>query len=238
MREYNLHNVKAIPNFCCGIYAIKNNIDNKMYIGSSTNIRSRIKYHINTLKNNKGSNKNLQEVVNNIGLDKFSFIILETCEDNYNTIKYLENKYIDLCGYYNKNKVDGKPVFCYNLNGSYVRSFINLKEAAKFIKGFPDNIKACCELRENKKSYHGFQWSYIREDNIGKCTRKIIYRNCKSVQQFSLNGILLNTYQSIGQASKATRIAKSAIQSVLSAKKINKTAGGYIWKYKDKDNDK
>ena len=85
MIEYSLHNISSIPNFCCGVYAIRNNMDNKMYIGSST-------------------------------------------------------------------------------------------------------------------------------------------------------GTLLNTYQSIGQASKMTNIAKSAIQSVLNVKKINKTAGGYIWKYKEGGN--
>lgn len=232
MKEYKLKNISSIPNFCCGIYAIKNNIDNNMYVGSSTNIKSRIKYHVNALKNNKGCNRNLQEIVNSIGLDKFSFIILETCEDNNSTIKYLENKYIELYGYYNKNKVDGKPIFCYDINGQYLHEFLNLKEAAKFVNGFPDNIKACCERRKNKKSYHGFQWSYIKKQNIGKCTRKVVYRNCKSVQQLSLDGTLLNTFSSISQASRQIGIAKSAIQSVLNTKKINKTAGGYIWKYK------
>lgn len=236
MREYSLHNISSIPNFSCGVYAIRNNMDNKMYIGSSTNIRSKIKYHINALKNNKDCNRYLQEVVNDIGLDKFSFIILEMCDDNRNTLKYLENKYIELYGYYNKNKVDGKPVFCYSLNGQYICVFTNLKEAAKFVNGFPDNIKACCECRKNKKSYHGFQWSYIKKCNIGERTRKDVYHNCKSIQQFSASGTLLNTYRSIGQASKMTNIAKSAIQSVLNIKKINKTDGGYIWKYKEGGN--
>lgn len=78
MREYSLHNISSIPNFSCGVYAIRNNMDNKMYIGSSTNIRSRIKYHINALKNNKDCNRYLQEVVNDIGLDKF-LLLYQRC---------------------------------------------------------------------------------------------------------------------------------------------------------------
>jgi len=39
--DFNKHNSKLIERYTCGIYAIKNNLNGKMYIGSSTNIRSR-----------------------------------------------------------------------------------------------------------------------------------------------------------------------------------------------------
>ena len=101
---------------------------------------------------------------------------------------------------------------------------------------FQTTLKRVVNVERIKKSYHGFQWSYIKKCNIGERTRKDVYHNCKSIQQFSASGTLLNTYRSIGQASKMTNIAKSAIQSVLNIKKINKTAGGYIWKYKEGGN--
>ncbi len=229
--NFNQSGIKNIPVFCCGVYAIRNNLNGHMYVGSSTNIRSRLQHHLQTLKKNKCCNKTLQHVVNTIGLDKFSILILEKCDNNYNTIKYLENKYIDLYGNYNKNKVSGKPVHCYDMNGNYLTSYNNLIDAARSINGFTDNIRGCCEHRANKKSYKGYQWSYDKVHNIGKWSRKQVYENCKKVQQLTKDNIIISTYMSIGQASRCTGINKSAIQAVLSTKKIHKTAGGYIWKY-------
>lgn len=63
-----------------GIYTIKNNLDNKLYIGQSTSITQRWKTHKYMLKNNKHPNKHLQNACNKDGLDRFEFIILELCE--------------------------------------------------------------------------------------------------------------------------------------------------------------
>ena len=52
-------NSKYIKRYVCGIYAIRNNLNGKMYIGSSTNIRSRYEAHFRGLCNNSGINKKL-----------------------------------------------------------------------------------------------------------------------------------------------------------------------------------
>lgn len=232
--KFTRKNINSIRNFCCGIYAIRNDIDNNMYVGSSTNIKNRLGFHLQNLSCGKCHNINLQNAVDIFGIDKFSFIILEECEDNRSTIKFLENKYIEQCGNYNINKVSGKQVHCYDMNGNYICSYDNLLIAAKSINGYVDNIKGCCEHRKNKKSYKGFQWSYNKTQNIGSWTRKEVYANCKPVSQFTRDDVLVNTYKSIRCASKCTGIAKTAIQSVLSLKKIHKTAGGYKWKYTER----
>lgn len=234
--KFTKSNINLICNFCCGIYAIRNDINNNMYVGSSNNIRNRLNYHLQALIHGNCSNHNLQKAVDIFGIDKFSFIILEECEDNHSTIKYLENKYIEQCGNYNINKVSGKSVHCYSMNGDYITTYDNLLIAAKSIGGFVDNIKGCCEHRKHKKSYKGFQWSYDKKQNIGNWHRNEIYSNCKQVQQLTKDDILIDTYQSIGQASRSTGIAKSAIQSVLNVNKIHKTAGGFKWKYVERRN--
>ena len=43
-------NSKLIPRYTCGIYAIKNNLNGRMYIGSSTNIRARYEAHYRSLQ--------------------------------------------------------------------------------------------------------------------------------------------------------------------------------------------
>lgn len=59
-----------------GIYQIKNSINNNIYIGSSVNIRTRFKTHLNLLKKNKHENLKLQNAVNKYGLENFEFIKL------------------------------------------------------------------------------------------------------------------------------------------------------------------
>lgn len=64
----------------CGIYEIKNKINDKRYIGQSTNIENRFIRHKSKLKNNKHINLPLQNAYNNG--DRFDYNILLTCERN------------------------------------------------------------------------------------------------------------------------------------------------------------
>ena len=54
-----LNNMKANINdkFKCGIYCIKNTVNNKIYVGKSINIYKRIKQHITQL-NHKSKDEN------------------------------------------------------------------------------------------------------------------------------------------------------------------------------------
>lgn len=102
----------------CGIYAITNLINNKVYIGSSCNLKSRKYEHFRLLKNNKHVNKYLQNSFNKYGINTFNWEILEyikKCEDK-NILKqslldreqFYINKYKDDEGSINQN-------LCYNL---------------------------------------------------------------------------------------------------------------------------
>lgn len=63
----------------CGIYEIKNLIDNKRYIGQSVNIYKRWKSHRCELNNNDHKNSYLQNAWNKYGEKNFKFSILNTC---------------------------------------------------------------------------------------------------------------------------------------------------------------
>lgn len=58
------------------IYAIKNKINHKMYIGMTNNYKKRIEYHLYELRHNKHHSKKLQRAFNKYGEDNFEFCIL------------------------------------------------------------------------------------------------------------------------------------------------------------------
>ena len=59
------------------IYAIENFINNKIYIGSAINVKSRFRQHRSDLNLNKHYNSLLQRAWNKYGERSFKFIILE-----------------------------------------------------------------------------------------------------------------------------------------------------------------
>lgn len=81
-----------MQNKICGIYYIKNTLNNNMYIGQSVNIKTRFCAHRSSLKNNKHYNEKLQEDFNKYGMDIFELGILEECESEF--LDELEQYYI------------------------------------------------------------------------------------------------------------------------------------------------
>ncbi len=93
-----------------GIYKIINIINNKIYIGSATNIKQRWATHKFRLKNNKHHNSHLQNAWNKYGERNFLFEVLDYVSNKENLIKY-EQLWMDLLKpEYNKCKVAGSPL--------------------------------------------------------------------------------------------------------------------------------
>lgn len=64
-----------------GIYQISNNINGKLYIGSTVeSFRKRFNLHKHQLRNNKHKNSHLQYAWNKYGEDSFEFSIIEFCD--------------------------------------------------------------------------------------------------------------------------------------------------------------
>ena len=63
-----------------GIYKILNTVNGKAYIGSSENIKRRLKDHKGYLQNNKHPSTHLQNAYNKYGVASFEYSILEYCE--------------------------------------------------------------------------------------------------------------------------------------------------------------
>lgn len=84
-----------------GIYEIKCNATNKVYIGQSIDVDNRLKTHLNELKNNNHCNKELQEDFNTYGSINFEFKIIASCEPE--VLNCLEKYYIDKYSELNKS---------------------------------------------------------------------------------------------------------------------------------------
>lgn len=70
-----------------GIYLIRNLINNKVYVGSAKNIRTRINIHKHYLINNNHHSKKLQNSFNKYGTNSFIISILETVYNSNDLLK-------------------------------------------------------------------------------------------------------------------------------------------------------
>lgn len=90
-----------------GIYLIKNVINGKLYVGSSSHLTNRWSSHRVSLRENTHCNKKLQNGYNKYGAEAFTYSILELCEIDQLLTK--EQYWMDLLNpWYNILKVAGR----------------------------------------------------------------------------------------------------------------------------------
>jgi group I intron endonuclease len=216
-----------------GIYCIKNIENNKQYIGSSVNIISRWYGHKTKLRYNKHENKYLQRSWNKYGENAFIFEIIE--ETNKEDMKEKESYYIQL--YKTLDRNDG-----YNMCKDPFHSRLGLtnsethnRRIGKANKGrkFSQDIIEANRLRNIGRKH--------TEETIKKMSEthkkhiptesqlKNLLWNKTPVVQLDYNKNIINEFNTITNAIKKTGI--NNISAV--CRGIQKTAGGYVWMYKD-----
>lgn len=100
-----------------GVYGIRNLINNKLYVGSSKNLKKRIIAHKCGLNKNKHPNEYLQKSYNKYGLHNFLFFTIELCDTAklYEREQYFIDLYQSIDNGYNLKRVDtGKDGFVYS----------------------------------------------------------------------------------------------------------------------------
>lgn len=116
----------------------------------------------------------------------------------------------------------------------YLESDEGKKEKSERSKKIMSNL----QIREKIKSSNNETWSNVELRNKQSAIMKSCYNNQnalearrKAVVQLDIESNYINTYNSLVSAEKATGVGFRKISAVL--RKINKTAGGYIWVYYD-----
>ena len=77
-----------------GIYQIRNIINNKRYIGSSVNVKTRFRDHRYLLSTHKHKNPILQNSWDKHGRDKFEFTVLAECDCSPSVLRFIETMYL------------------------------------------------------------------------------------------------------------------------------------------------
>lgn len=94
---------------CSGVYLIVNEVNKKVYIGSSKNINYRRSVHYRNLLNNSHHNIHLQRAFNKYGEDNFSFHVIKDDIIESDLLLY-ENKFINQ--YKSDNRKFGYNIIC------------------------------------------------------------------------------------------------------------------------------
>jgi group I intron endonuclease len=208
-REYRL---KLL--FNCGIYAIKNKINGKMYIGSSYNIKQRFTAHKSALKNNNHRNKHLQNAWNKYGEDNFEFIIIEHSSYPERILKR-ENINIKLFDpEYNNIKVNNENKFYHS---DETKKKIGLKSKEKYIKN-PKLKEDFINRLKNRIPWNKGKVGTMSEENRKLCSErmkrigpvrhsqevinKIAEKNKRPILQYDLEGNFIKEWDSSSSAAK------------------------------------
>ncbi len=217
-----------------GIYKIENVKNHKVYIGQSIYIEKRWKDHLHATDDFA-----IHKAMEVYGIENFSFQILELCdiEDLDEKECYWINQYQSLIpngynmvagGTNGTGLSKGKKVLQYDLMGNFIAEYPSALQASQVTNISHTQICKCC--RSEIQQSGTFQWKYA--DDFNKKIIPIVKRTDFIVLQIDKNtGEIISEFDSITEASNSTNIAKATISRVCNGK--GKTAGGYIWKFKN-----
>ena len=155
---------------------------------------------------------------------------------NGNIVCYSMEEFQDRLEEYLRSKSKGALQDCiskYDFNGNLLGTYYTLSSAYLSIgsetTGNLTLIKKCCE-GEYKQAF-GYQWKYGKEKSILPFEGKTKRKQNLPVAQYSKEGKFIKNWNCAREAADALYIDRAAINRA--AKGLQKTTGGYIWKYVD-----
>ncbi len=209
------------------IYCITNKINNKQYVGKTTNgIWRRWKEHISDSKRKRKENRPLYKAFLKYGISNFKIEILEEC--SFEILSKREVYWINRLqtykyGYNATKGGDGSQLYDYYKIISLYKELKYISKVAEKVQCSIDTVRKCLKL------YNIPKYRHISE-NVNPPKR---------IQQYSLNGDLLSEFDSVQKAAewlyvnKKVKTLVSGVRGHISdaARGKIKSAYKYIWKY-------
>ncbi len=240
-----------------GVYKIINNVNNKIYIGSTGNkggFNKRFSQHLELLRKNKHHSIHLQRAWNKYGEKSFKFEIIEII-DNVLMILDREQFYIDNYKSYDINlgynicKIAGSSL-------GIKKTPEQILKMSEFRKGKPipwlntgeprtkkhcDNLSKSCKGRKSEKQHKTYKEFYGDEKAIelkNKLSKSHIgqfigdnHPKARPILQFTLLGEFIEEFGSATSAANILNLSAKAIRACTNNK--SKSSGGFIWKHKN-----
>lgn len=229
-----------------GIYKITNLINNKIYVGSTNNFTYRKYSH-----KNKKNNTVISRAIHKYGWDNFTFDILEYCDSKFLAIR--ENYYFDLLQPFIDN--NGYNILRTATDNGWLGHTHTEETKRKMSesrmglvpwnKGKTGLQKMCKEEKLlRSKKYTGEGNPFYGKTHTKETKKKLSDHakmrdmSCYNKQVVQIDKITLEEikiWDSISDASEEifNDRKNSAITAVCKGR--IKSAGGFYWKYKDKD---
>lgn len=125
-----------------------------------------------------------------------------------------------------------RQVIQLDIEGNFIAEYSSINEASMTTGICDTSILMCC--KDVYKSSGGFIWKYKEAYNTNN---NVVYvdSRLRQVVQFDLQGNIINQYKSIKDASEKLGIRSSNISRCCSLHA--KTAGGFVWRYKEDINE-
>jgi hypothetical protein len=120
----------------------------------------------------------------------------------------------------------------YSVEGIYIKTWNSITEASLKLELNGTSIGKCCRIEKSTHQIGGFIWRYSDDINNIRDISPVVYKAKKQVDQFSLDGIYLKTFDSISNAAKEINGFPGNIAKCCNGKR--KSVKGYNWKYKSK----
>lgn len=193
-----------------GIYKITNIVNNKVYIGQSIDLWTRINEgYLQKLPKGNSHNIHLQRSWDKYGKESFKFEVLEYI-DNYKLLNERETYWIQKYNACNKE-------YGYNIvpEGGSNRGLIKSEES---------KLKQSIAVSGKKNGMYG-------KTHTEEVKKRLSKARSVPIVQFDLNGNYIREWNSVKEASEFYNIARTPITRAL--RKVTSTSCGFIWIYKD-----
>lgn len=222
------------------IYKITNKKNNKTYIGQTINYNKRISEHLCGRK--KGNNSIIDKAIKKHGKDNFICELIDKT-NNQDHADELERLYIKefeclkpkgynilIGGRKQQGAWNQRKVYMYNLNGEFEEEFDSASQAERLSNFFYEHGNITLNCRGKTKRCKDKIFSFEKHDNIPPYKRKESHRK-RRIYQFDKNGNILNSFDSLKNASIKTNTCRTTISGCLNG--VYKYANGFIWSYHD-----